>query len=266
MTPLFNPFRVYAKAIVAGLLLAILVVRCGCRSCSVTSETPRPVDATDTILLHAARVDRMMAQPRKAVVLTNADGTPVKNRVRGVGDCKTAFPDMNDVQLPTAMRLGVSSLADRDDAHNHQGKWVYIDDNPLYHVQRLSHSIPYLVPRAQRLLNEIARSFTDSLQRKGLPFYKLIVTSATRTEKDVTRLRRVNVNASENSCHRFGTTFDICYNSYYRVFDPEDGSKRQVWDGRLKDVLAEVLRDLRERGYCYVRYEYRQSCFHITAR
>ena len=37
MTPLFNPFRVYAKAIVAGLLLAILVVRCGCRSCSVTS-------------------------------------------------------------------------------------------------------------------------------------------------------------------------------------------------------------------------------------
>ena len=28
MTPLFNPFRVYAKAIVAGLLLAILVVRC----------------------------------------------------------------------------------------------------------------------------------------------------------------------------------------------------------------------------------------------
>ena len=116
------------------------------------------------------------------------------------------------------------------------------------------------------MLQTIGRNFLDSLAVKGIPLHRIVVSSVLRTEEDVTKLQRRNPNATEQSCHLFGTTFDICYNSYYRVFDPEDGSKRQVWDGRLKDVLAEVLRDLRERGYCYVRYEYRQSCFHITAR
>jgi len=143
---------------------------------------------------------------------------------------------------------------------------VYINDNPLYRVEHLSHSIPYLVPRAQRLLNEISRNFLDSLQCKGLPFYKLIVTSVLRTEKDVRRLQRVNGNATANSCHQYGTTFDICYNSFYRVIDPDDATKRQVWDGQLKEVLAEVLRDLRLSGACYIRYEAHQACFHITAR
>ena len=87
-----------------------------------------------------------------------------------------------------------------------------------------------------------------------------------RTDKDVTKLRRVNSNASENSCHRFGTTFDICYNCFYRVADENDKGERRIYDGRLKDILSEVLRDQRMMGTCYVRYESRQACFHITAR
>jgi hypothetical protein len=31
-------------------------------------------------------------------------------------------------------------------------------------------------------------------------------------------------------------------------------------------VLAEVLRDAREAGHCYIKYEVKQGCFHITAR
>ena len=34
----------------------------------------------------------------------------------------------------------------------------------------------------------------------------------------------------------------------------------------LKMVLSEVLRDLRKADRCYVKYELRQGCFHITAR
>jgi hypothetical protein len=34
----------------------------------------------------------------------------------------------------------------------------------------------------------------------------------------------------------------------------------------LKLVLSEVLRDLRESEACYVKYELKQGCFHITAR
>lgn len=34
----------------------------------------------------------------------------------------------------------------------------------------------------------------------------------------------------------------------------------------LKLVLSEVLRDLRKADRCYVKYELKQGCFHITAR
>lgn len=264
----YNPFsRIYTKATVAAVLLCLVLVRCGCTSCRERFEqTLSATFSSDTIEAHSRHVDRLLSLPRKPLVLTAADGTPVKNRIVGVGDLNDCFPDMNDVQLATAQRLGIDILEDRAAAQQNKKDLVYINDNPLYRVEHLSHSIPYLVPRAQRLLNEISRNFVDSLQRKGLPFYKLIITSVTRTKKDVTRLRRVNGNASENSCHQYGTTFDICYNSFYRVIDPDDPSKRQVWDGRLKDVLAEVLRDQRILGTCYVRYEARQACFHITAR
>lgn len=220
----------------------------------------------DTILLHSRHVDSLMSLPRKPLVLTDADGKAVKNKIIGVGDYNKAFPDLNDLQLATARRLGIAETEDREAAHQAKSRLLYIGDSPYYRLERLSHSIPYLVPRAQRLLNEIGRNFIDSLQRKGLPFYKPVVTSVLRTKHDVARLRRVNANASENSCHQFGTTFDICYNNFYRVIDPTDPAARQVWDGRLKEVLAEVLRDMREQGLCYVRYEVHQSCFHITAR
>ena len=39
-----------------------------------------------------------------------------------------------------------------------------------------------------------------------------------------------------------------------------------VREDTLKMVLSEVLRDLKKQGDCYVKYELKQGCFHITAR
>lgn len=254
-------------AVITALTTGIV---CLCRhereAADDTGEAHRQKVRTDTVLQHSRYVDSIMSLPRRPLVLTDANGKNIRNKIKGVGDCNKAFPDLNDLQLATARRLGIAETEDREAAHQAKTQLIYIGNSPYYRVERLSHSIPYLVPRAQRLLDEIARNFIDSLQRKGLPFYKPIVTSVLRTKKDVARLRRVNRNASENSCHQFGTTFDICYNSFYRVIDPNDPNARQMWDGRLKEVLAEVLRDLREQGLCYVRYEMHQTCFHITAR
>lgn len=252
------------------LLPVLMIMRCA--GCFVADGEEQEKQAhhvaapADTIVQHSRRVDALLSAPRAALRLNGPDGKPVSNRIVGVGDYNEAFPDMNDVQLATAQRLGIPIIADREAAHRHKKDLVYIGDNPFFRVERLTYSIPYLVPRAERLLTEISRNFIDSLQRKGLPFYKVVVTSVLRTQKDVARLRRVNGNASENSCHQYGTTFDICYNSFHRVIDPDDPTERQVWDGRLKAILAEVLRDQRALGTCYVRYEARQACFHITAR
>ena len=141
---------------------------------------------------------------------------------------------------------------------------VYMGSNPYYHVDKLNSSIPYLVPRAAVLLQDIGRAYFDSLQVKGIPLHKLIVTSVLRTRDDVAKLRNRNGNATENSCHLYGTTFDMCYNRYKTVEDPDGPARRMVRNDTLKWVLSEVLRDFREQGRCYVKYEVKQGCFHMT--
>ena len=76
---------------------------------------------------------------------------------------------------------------------------------------------------------------TSSLASKGLPFHRIVVSSVLRTRKDIERLRTQNVNASENSCHQYGTTFDINYNKYidegYKVIPlGEEGLVDQVME------------------------------------
>ena len=80
------------------------------------------------------------------------------------------------------------------------------------------------------------------------------------------KLRNFNANASSQSCHRYGTTFDISYNRYITVEDPDGSTRRKVRNDSLKWILSEVLRDLREMGACYVKYEVKQGCYHVTVR
>lgn len=136
-----------------------------------------------------------------------------------------------------------------------KGRYSLSDGPRPFHSHLGSEESPPLVSRA----------FNDSLATKGYEPHKLIITSVLRTDEDITRLRRFNRNASENSCHRHGTTFDISYNRFLEPVTP-DGDSRIRWVTPFKSILAEVLRDQRLAGTCYVKYEVHQSCFHITAR
>lgn len=229
-------------------------------------EAPRPTMVLDEIARNSLRVDSLFGTPRCPLRLLDANGQPVAHPILPIPNYSEAFPDLNDIQLATAHRIGIAKCRDRAEAERRTKDLVYIADSPYYEVEPLSHSIPYLVPRAATLLEEIGRSFLDSLASKGLPFHKLRITSVLRTEADVQRLRQSNANASENSCHCFGTSFDISYNHYRRVQDPDLPPQYEVWAAKLKQVLAEVLRDQRALGTCYVKYEVHQACFHITAR
>ena len=199
----------------------------------------------------------------KATPLNNS-GRP--HRIRSVASYAVAFPDTNAVQLVAAQQWGVTPVHNREDAESRKRELVYIGSNPYYHVDPLYSSIPYLVPRAAVLLQDIGQAFYDSLYVKGVPLHKLIVTSVLRSQEDVLKLRRRNGNATENSCHLYGTTFDICYNRYKTVEEPDGPARRQVRNDTLKWVLSEVLRDMREQGRCYIKYEVKQGCFHMTVR
>lgn len=182
-----------------------------------------------------------------------------KHRILSVPSYKAAFPDSQSVQIVAAEKWGVKPVRNRQDAEKRKQELVYVGLSPYYHVDPMHSSIPYLVPRAAMLLQDIGQAFYDSLYQKGVPMQQLIVTSVLRTMEDVSRLQRHNGNAVERSCHLFGTTFDICYNRYNAI-------ERPVRDDTLKWILSEVLRDKREEGRCWIKYEVKQGCFHMTVR
>ena len=205
---------------------------------------------------------------RKPSRFFNADGSEARRRIVSVPSYSDAFPDLQDVQILSANKWGVAPVMNRAEAESRKSELVYVGSNPYFFVEPLRQSIPYLVPRASVLLQDIGRSFFDSLQVKGLPLHKIIITSVMRTKEDVNRLRRGNVNATENSCHMYGTTFDIAYNRYLRVEETDSAYRkdRTASDVRLKQILSEVLNDMRRQGRCWVKYEVKQGCFHATVR
>ena len=196
----------------------------------------------------------------------DTNGKEVKHKIYSVPSYKDAFPDQNDVQLISANQYGVRPVTNREDAEKRKNELVYIGSNPFFYVESLKQSIPYLVPRASVLLEEIGKTFFDSLAIKGIPLHQIIVTSVLRTQEDVMKLRNYNKNATENSCHLYGTTFDICYNRYRTVADPQGVSRRKVRNDTLKWVLSEVLKDIRMQNKCHIKYEVHQGCFHITVK
>ena len=260
----------------AGLAVCVLgVVRCarpelarGPVEMSVAEDSVAEGEGGDRTVTEPMEVRTAgLHVPYAMPTFRNAAGEPLRHRVYSVPGSRRTFPDLQDVQIVAARRWGVSPVEDRKEAERRKDELVYVGSNPYYIMDKgMTHSIPYLVPRASDLLQKIGRNFLDSLAIKDVPLHTLIVTSVLRTEHDVRRLRRFNTNASEASCHRFGTTFDISYNRYHTVSPPGGPERRAVRSDTLKWVLSEVLRDLREDGLCYVKYEVKQGCFHITVR
>lgn len=175
------------------------------------------------------------------------------------------FRDDNDKHLSAVAKIGIKPLASREGIKNASREMRLVGGAMRYGesfvVDKLTHSSPFLVPEAAKLLQDIGTAFHDSLRNKHLPAYSIIVTSLLRTDADVKSLSRSNINASKRSVHCYGTTFDITYTRFAK-HDDEGPDARDV---DLKAVLTEVLRDLRAQGRCYVKYEIKQACFHITA-
>ena len=227
-------------------------------------------DSAEVDSLKGMKKDELSAAPDTAMagmasIFFDKDGKEVKHRIFSVPHFGNTFPDQQDVQILAANQHGVAPVQNREEAEHSKGKLVYVGSNPFFYVGKLNNSIPYLVPKASVLLQDIGRAYFDSLQIKGIPLHKIIVTSILRTKDDVAKLRTRNGNATENSCHLYGTTFDICYNRYKQI-QTKDQPRRQVQNDTLKWVFSEVLRDFREKNRCYIKYEVHQGCFHITVR
>lgn len=177
-----------------------------------------------------------------------------------ITNLKRSFNDLNPLHVEAGRSSGLKEAPkDRNDIHT--GGLKEISSCKYYKVNELTHSVPYLTRGGKKLLDQIGVNFRDSLDAKGICPSRFIVTSVLRTQEDINRLRKSgNVNASANSSHCYGCTFDIAWYS----FDMPRNTNA-TWD-QYRGVLAEVLRDLRKEGACYVKYEAKETCFHITSR
>ena len=177
---------------------------------------------------------------------------------------KDKFNDLQSRQHAVASQIGLPRPPkDRDDAASMKKKLREIKTTNNYIVDSLTHSVPYLIPSAARELDSIGAEWADILARNGLPHYRFYVTSVLRTEEDIRALQRSgNINSVTQSCHCYGTTFDLAYMRYDKVTRTRD----YVHEDNLKLVLGQVLLNHQRAGKIYVKYEWKQSCFHITVR
>ena len=182
-------------------------------------------------------------------------------RVRMLGSLRKVFNDSNYIHLGVARKYGITPIMKLSDAWNLKVPVIRVVPTETYYIDKLTYSLPYLVPRAKKLLDDIAQTWKDSLTARGGGDYRLKVTSMLRTPATIKKLRRRNMAAVDSSAHQYGTTFDI---SFVKFVCDNPSTPRTAED--LKNLLAEVLYDLREEGRCYVKYEHKQGCFHITTR
>lgn len=212
-----------------------------------------------------AEIDMMLAGETPAnPFAAHYDSMPpggVKMKINSVGgNLGRVFNDSNYRHLEAAGEIGISPIGSLESAWHAGRPLVRLETCREYFLDNLTHSLPYLVPEAEALLRDIGAAFIDSLNARGGGSYRVKVTSVLRTEESVSRLRRVNRNATTTSAHIFGTTFDISYSKF--ICDSVTVPRTQE---DMKNLLGEVMKDMRDRGRCFVKYERKQGCFHVTA-
>lgn len=158
--------------------------------------------------------------------------------------------------LEAAKSHGITHLKNKKalDKYVNKGKLVKVKQRGYgYRLDHFTHSYPYLVPKANSVLADIAREF---VKQTGQNFF--VVTSLTRTEADQNRLRKVNVNASSNdSSHSFGAAIDISYARFNNRREP---------NAKLEKELEKVLKQFQRSGKIYFVKERIHKCFHIIVR
>ena len=168
------------------------------------------------------------------------------------------------------------------------GRLVRVPDSTaLYVIRDADPENALLVPSALALLEEVARRFQAELSERGLPAYRLEVSSILRSAEDQAELRRTKPNAADGtSTHEFGTTLDIVYESWAAPAElpPAYVAREPAWlaphtelaarvlleraaarkSRELMAILGGVLREMQAEGLVYVTLERQQPVYHIT--
>lgn len=182
-----------------------------------------------------------------------------------------SLKDNNDLHLESGRRLGIQAFVSNTEFEKQvasfvrRGKLKELDEKADgYRLKNLTHSYPYLIPKAVDLLEEIAERFKERLAESGLPPYYLMVSSVLRTMESQQGLGKQNYNATRNtSSHVYGTSFDISYKEFLPLHE-QRAAEGYCRHDMMRHPLGEILTELSKEGKCRVVREVKQACFHIT--
>jgi hypothetical protein len=187
----------------------------------------------------------------KYEVKTYIDSKSQKNAA--CKNCDQYFPDdvkTHELALKKNVIKPQKELEDLDKLKN-KGVLIELKTNDDYIISDMDFSRPYVLPKVGLFLEELVRNYKTELG--NLNYVRFEITSATRSRRSARQLMGNNVNAVTNSAHLKGKTIDI---SYVRFGN----------NAAQLDALVQALKKLREAEKCYVKYELRQGCLHITLR
>ncbi|MDP4278633.1 MAG: DUF5715 family protein, partial [Bacteroidota bacterium] len=175
-----------------------------------------------------------------------------------------------ELHLESAKRLGIQPFAtnvlleEQLPSMVRCGKLHELKECDLYRLKHLTHSFPYVVPKADELLDEIGKRFQEKLAEIDIQPYYLMISSVLRTEESQNGLEKHNFNATKSvSSHLYGTSIDISYKEFIPVNGkaaPEGYCRHDM----MRHPLAEVLTEMSEEGKCRVVREVKQACYHVT--
>ena len=92
-----------------------------------------------------------------------------KENFRYFQNYQRTFNDLHARHLKVAKQWGITPITSDDDFEEQEDELSEITSCRYYEVDELTHSISYLVPRAEEILETIGSNFRDSLDEKGLP-------------------------------------------------------------------------------------------------
>ena len=141
-------------------------------------------------------------------------------------------------------------------AGQRNGKLVKVENGRGYHVDRLTHSHPWLLPETFRLLQDMGNDYVDALEGTKSEGASFRVTPVTRTNKQQRKLARRNANATNStSTHSYGASFDIAF---------IDRDNTDAGCGTPTREMERLLNRYQKAGIIYVIPE--GNCMHITLR
>lgn len=283
-----GPDRLRGRGFVR-LLPALLLLASGCGPSEPPGEPPPTPEAIEAAAL--ARFEASLARTvaRIEAAAGRADRILSPLPLMTPGDEAGLRRLLNDSHVAQARRIGVRVMDEATrDALLAEGRLVVMEDSTRHWIVRPRTAPAEVVPEVPALLAELGARFQDRLAERGLPPFRIEVTSATRTAARQEALRRTNANAASGvSSHEFGTTVDISYAAFappaeldpelFEALPPalvpharrmaelayESVSARKSRE--LTAILAEVLREAQDEGLVLVIYERQQTVFHLTA-